>query len=97
MSTVLLTKRPDEKYALGFIYEAPDIEEGQTCQSCEVSVDPEESGGLSAVFNPVIENDRVSVMVDAGLDGHDYKVKFLTTVSSGHIYEDMIFVKVRNY
>jgi len=97
MSTALITKRPDEKYALGFIFEAPDIEEGQTCQGCQVSVDPEESGGLEPVFNPVIESDRVSVMVCAGLDGHDYKLKFKTTVSSGHIYEGMIFVKVRNY
>lgn len=97
MSMLVITKRPDEKYALGLIYEAPDIEEGQVCQDCTVEVDPVETGGLEPVFNAVVEDDRVSVMVASGLDSHDYKLKFSTTVSSGHIYEGMIFVKVRNY
>lgn len=97
MSRAMVTKRPDETYPVGLIYTSPDIEEGETCVSCVVEIDPVESGGLSAVFDPVVEDDRVSQMLTAGLDGHEYKVKFKTTTSGGHTYEDFVLVLVRDF
>lgn len=95
MSTPITTKRPTEKYPVGVIYEAPDIEEGETIVSTEVAIFPDEEGGLKKYGAAVIEDDRVSQMVEGGIDGNSYYVKFTTVTSVNHIYVDAIYVQVR--
>lgn len=90
-----VSKRPGEKFAIGFRYINPDLEAGSTILSVEVAITPNETDGLSAVGFPVIVTDTVSQMIQAGIDGNEYYVTFRTTISSGNIFEDKLLVKVR--
>lgn len=96
MKVPVLTKRPSEQFAVGLRYESPDLEEGSRVVSCSVTIDPVEAGGLEKEGNPVIEQDIASQMIKGGVDGHEYYVVFDVVTSIGHIYQDAIFVKVRN-
>ena len=91
-----LQKAPAERFAIGLKYESPDLDEGQRVVSCSVEITPTEAGGLVTEGSPVIETDIVSQMVSGGLHGSEYYVKFLSVTSIGHIYEDSIFVRVRD-
>ncbi len=91
-----LQKAPAEQFAVGLKYESPDLDEGQRIVSCTVTIQPVETGGLEVDGSPVIEHDIVSQMIKGGVHGSDYYVKFLSVTSIGHIYEDSIFVRVRN-
>lgn len=91
-----ISKRPLEKFAIGFRYISPDLESGATIISVAVSMSPSnEVDGLEAVGVPVIASDTVSQMVEKGNNGKEYYVVFLTTISSGNVFEDKILVKVR--
>ena len=94
MKIPIVIKKPDEKFSIGFEYISPDLEEGATIASCEVSISP--SGGLVVDGSPVVEATKVSQVVKEGTDGVEYWVTFKTTTSGGHVYEDKIFVKVRS-
>lgn len=91
-----LTKRPNEMFAVGLRYSAPDLEENSSIVLAEVSITPTELNGLKKQGNVVIEADRVSQMIYDGIDGKEYYVKFKVTTSIGHVYEDSVFVKVRS-
>jgi len=91
-----LQKAPAEQFAIGLKYESPDLDEGQRIVSCTVSISPSGAGALEVDGGPVIETDIVSQMIKGGTHGEDYYVKFLSVTSIGHIYEDSIFVRVRN-
>ena len=93
--TPTLQKTPSEQFAVGLKYESPDLDEGQRIVSCTVTITPTEASGLEVDGNPVIETDIVSQMIKGGVDGNDYYVKFTTVTSVGHVYEDSIFVRVR--
>jgi len=90
-----LIKKPNEQYPIGLIYETPDIEGSETCSACEILISPSETGGLEVEGDPVVQSDRVSQEIKGGIDGHDYWVTFKTTTSIGNIYEDKIFIMVR--
>jgi hypothetical protein len=90
-----VSKRPGEKFAIGFKYKNPDLEEGSTITAVSVRITPNEADGLAAVGVPVIVTDTVSQMVEKGVDKHEYYVIFTTTISSGNIFEDKLLVKVR--
>jgi hypothetical protein len=90
-----LIKRPNEMYAVGLRYTAPDLEEDESIISCTVTISPGEAGGLKKSGLAVIDENVVSQIVYDGVDGNDYYVTFVTTTSAGHVYEDSIFVKVR--
>ena len=91
-----LQKSPAEQFAVGIKYVSPDLDEGQRIVSCTVEITPTVVGGLEKDGTPVIETDIVSQMIKGGVDGSDYYVKFLSVTSVGHVYEDSIFVRVRN-
>jgi len=86
-------KSPNEKFAIGLKYIEPDLEEDETISTCVVTISP---SGLTAVGSPVITDNQVAQIVEGGTDGSVYKVIFKSTTSGGHIYEDMIYVKVRD-
>ena len=92
-----IVKKPNEKYAVGLKYQAPDLEEGQSISSVSVSITP--TTGVTPLIvdgSPSIDGDTVSQVIKAGVNGENYYVIFTTTTSIGHIYEDRIFVKVRS-
>jgi len=91
-----LTKRPDEMYPVGIKLVSPDLEQGETIQSCTVTITPDEAGGLKTSGSVVIDQDTVEQVIYGGIAGSEYRVYFETITSGGHVYEDMIFVKVRN-
>ena len=92
-----MTKRQNESFAVGLKYVAPDLEEGLELAAAQVTITPDEVGGVKTVGNVVIEPDTVSQVINGGNDNTEYKVAFLVTTSGGHIYEDFIFVKVREF
>jgi hypothetical protein len=95
MSVATLKKRPSERFPIGFKFSEPELAEGETVVGAEVTVYPIEAGGLEKLGDPVITEDTAVQMVDSGVDGHDYYVKFLVTTSVGNIFEGTILVFVR--
>lgn len=95
MSIPTITKTPDEKYAVGLKYIAPDLASGETITSCVVSIDPDEDPGLKKVGAVIISSDQVEQLIESGVANQEYYVKFKTTTSGNNTYEDKIFVKVR--
>lgn len=91
-----LDKHPNEEYAIGLEYKAPDLEEGETLVSGVVTITP------SGVANDLItkgsisvSDDTVSQLVEKGREDIRYEVEFKVTTSIGHIYVDKIFVNVK--
>jgi hypothetical protein len=91
-----VTKKPNEMFPVGLKYTTPDLDEGESIVGCEVTITPNEQGGLRASGSPVIDTPIASQMIYSGLDGHEYYVNFKVTTSGGHVYQDSIFVKVRS-
>jgi hypothetical protein len=93
-----VTKHPNEKFAIGLKYIPPDLDldAAESISSCAVAISPSVAGGLAVVGNVVIDDDTVSQMVKDGVNDVEYYVTFLTTLSTGSIYEDKILVKIRN-
>jgi len=91
-----LTKTPDEKFAIGLKYIAPDLTAGATLSSCVVTISPTETSGLEVSGVPVISGSQVSQVVMNGVDASEYNVIFKTTTSEGNVFEDTIYVKVRS-
>lgn len=96
MALPTIKKRPVEEFSLGLKYVAPDLEPNGTIDSVVTIVEPDEAGGVKRVGAPTIDGDVVSQVVNGGNDGVDYTLKFRVTTSEGHIYEDAIFVQVRD-
>jgi hypothetical protein len=94
--TAVIKKRPIERFPIGFRFIAPDLEEGESIVAATAEIMPQNAGGLDLVGSPTIDgNDTVSQSIDGGTDGHDYYVRFTVTTSSGNIYQDSIYVMVR--
>jgi hypothetical protein len=99
MRYAYVTKKPNEKFAVGFKYSSADLAGGATISSVETTVekvDPNDSGDILAVVgSPVADEYTVSAVIEKGNDGKEYYVAFKTTTSVGYIFEDRVFVKVR--
>ena len=91
MKIPVITKRVNEKFAIGFKYGPPDLEEGDKIDSCVSTV----GTGLTKDGDPSVELDEVSQMISGGTLNADYTVTFQVTTSVGHIYEDKITVQIR--
>jgi hypothetical protein len=92
-----LTKHPDEEYAVGLEFEAPDLESGETIQSGVVTITPSgESGDLVTKGSLAIGTDTIKQVVEKGRSGIRYTVKFTVTTSVPHIYVEKIFVNVED-
>lgn len=89
-------KTSNEKFAIGFTYICPDLEEDQTITNVVVTITPSETDGLEKVGDVVIDGNEVSQVIQSGIDGNDYYVVFKTTTSIAHVYEDALIVKIRN-
>ena len=90
-----LTKRPNEKFAVGLEYISPDLTAGATITAVTCTLSPDD-GTLMKSGVPVIDGSEVSQVIYDGTDGSEYNVIFKTTTSEGNIFEDTIFVKVRS-
>lgn len=90
-----MSKAASERYAIELIYNAPDLNKGETIESVEVSVSPE---GLT-VGDPEKNGNKVSAMISGGTVGKSYIVLFKVTTSAGHIYNnpdrDAVEVKIK--
>lgn len=95
MSVATLKKRPIERFPIGFRFGAPELADGESIVSAVSSITPVESGGLEKLGEPIIDADTVTQVVDSGVDGHDYYVKFIVTTSVGNVFEGTILVFVR--
>jgi hypothetical protein len=95
MRILRLKKRPSERFPIGLKYVTPDLKSDEVITSAIVTVEPDIATGLTAVGSPIIDIDTVSQLIDSGEDGIDYLVKFKTTTSAGHTYQDSILVCVR--
>ena len=96
MTTKLqLTKRPNEKFPIGLIYESPDLDEGASIISCTITISPTVSEGLKVSGSPLIDGNEVSQVVYAGEAGVNYNIVFKVTTSEGNVFEDAVYVKVR--
>ena len=95
MSVATIKKRPSEKFPIGFIFDEPEIVDGESISSALVTITPVEVGGLELVGSPIIEPKQVSQLVQGGEEGHDYYVKYEITTSTGNIFQGTIIVFVR--
>lgn len=88
-------KTVDEVFAIGLIYSAPDLNEGETITAVEATVSPE---GL-ILESALIDGSTVKAIISEGNSGKEYKVLFKVTTSAGHIYrnpdKEEIIVKVK--
>lgn len=91
----VLKKRPDEEYSIGLKFITPDLEDADVIISAVVKVIPDIPGELVAIGAPVIDEDVVSQYIRGGLHGKDYYVNFKVTTTQGYVFEDYIFVNVR--
>ena len=91
-----VSKRPNEMFSVGLQYITPDLEEGASLASAIVTITPDEVGGLKKSGNVVIEPTVVSQLVYGGIVNKEYYVIFKVTTTGGHVYEDSIFVKIRD-
>jgi hypothetical protein len=90
MATATITKKAGEKFAVGFLYKAPDLEDGEVITTCTTSA----TSGLTLNGSPVILGAVVSQMISGGTAGTIYVVTFTTTTSAGSIYIDTYSVTV---
>ena len=95
MSLAIIKKRPSERFPVGFRFSEPELADGETVISAVVSITPNEAGGLEKLGDPEIGADTAVQVIDGGVDGHDYYVKFIVTTSVGNIYEGTILAFVR--
>ena len=92
-----VNKHPLEKYGVKLRFRSPDIEAGETINTVDVSIlQTFTAGGLTLDGAPVINNtnDTVVQKINAGLDGVDYELQFLTKTDADHDYVDHVIVKV---
>lgn len=92
MSLPIIYKFSEEKYVIGLLYFAPDLEEGETIDSVETSVNP---AGLTLDGAASIDGNEVSQMINGGTFGVKYIVSFKVTTSAGHIYIDTYSVRIK--
>jgi len=91
-----LDKHPDEEYAIGLEYKAPDLESGETIVSGVVTIAPSgDEDDLVTKGSISVNDDSVSQVVEKGRSDVRYVVKFEATTSIGHVYVDKIFVNVK--
>lgn len=95
MRVAQLTKRPNEMFPVGLKYETPDLEEGSYVVSTVVTIKPDDASGLKTSGSPELDGDEVRQVIYDGENGKNYDVIFTTTTSEGNIFEDRIFIKVR--
>lgn len=92
-----INKKPNEKFPVGFLYSAPDIDEGATITECAVSiVTTDEENLLLTSGSPIINGAEVAQVVYGGKENFDYILTFKVTTSEDNIYEDRLTVKVRS-
>lgn len=90
-----LTKHPDEEYAIGLEFVAPDLEEGETLASGVVTITPSSDGDdLVTKGSLSIGTETIKQVVEKGRNGIRYTVKFKVTTSINHIYVEKIFINV---
>ena len=84
-------KRVPEVWPIAFIVPSPDLNEGETIQSCTAEVTP---AGLTLDPACVIDEDQVSVGISGGVAGSDYVVRFKPVISSGKkpVYDYLVHV-----
>lgn len=96
MRVAVVRKRPGEKFSVGLKYSSADLAEGATIASVTVAITPSGTANdLVIVGNPTHDDEQVAAMIDKGRDGFEYYVTFTTTTSTGQIFVDKVFVKVR--
>ena len=96
MAIPSIRKRPVEQFSVGLTYVSPDLEAGETITNVTTSIDPDEPNGIKPEGPPTIDAATVSQIISGGENGKEYKVKFQVTTSAGHLFEDAIFVLVRD-
>jgi len=93
-----ITKRAEEQFSIGFKYIAPDLEDDETLEEAEITIEPSEVGGLAKQGAEVFTGgNTVAQIVKEGIDGNEYRVNFVVTTSTGSIYKNSIFVKIRDF
>jgi hypothetical protein len=99
MRYAIITKRPDEKFAVGFQYSSADLANGATISSVTATIEKvdltETTNVLAIVGTPVKEDFTVSAIIEKGNANKEYYVNFKTTTSAGYVFVDKVFVKVR--
>lgn len=91
-----VTKKPNEKFPVGFSYSAPDLDSGATITACVVSIlTLDEDDSLLTSGSPIINGAEAAQVVYGGKENFDYILTFKVTTSEDNIYEDRLTVKVR--
>ena len=92
-------KQPQERYTMGFGFTGY-LPAGATLSSGTVSAVRLDTGAAdNSVLDSLaltISGDQALVRVKDGLDGVDYKLTFLVTLSNGDVLEEDLIVQVRN-
>ena len=101
MRIAVVKKKPAEKFAVGFKYSTADIQADATIASVTAIVsrsDGEiiETDDLEILGSPAKDDRTVSAMLQKGQNGLEYYVTFNVTTSTGQVFQDKIFVKVRS-
>jgi len=95
----IFTKQPGEKYTVGVDFSAVGaLPEGATLSTCEATAfDAGTGAGALAVLGTSgsVSGARANVQVQAGVDGKDYNIKLLITLSSAEILEEDLVMQVR--
>lgn len=91
-------KQPAEKRTIAIEY-ARELPSGVTLVSGTVAAtnlsdNSSASGAVLVSTTATISGTQAKVQTQAGTNGIDYKITFLTTLSNGDIWEDDIIMKV---
>lgn len=92
-----IKKYAGEKYPIGFTFVSPDLASGETITGVETTITPNGGGSnLAKVGSPTINGDgnAVQQVVEAGVAGTDYTVKFEVTTSLSYKHDAFFRVKV---
>lgn len=89
-------KYTDDKWAVGFIYYPPDLNEGETITACTAVITGFDSQ-LTVVGDTIIDNDNktATAVITGGTSGKVYTVTFKTTTSVSYIFVDVIKVRIK--
>ena len=86
----VIKKRVAEKFEVVLRYTNPDIESTETISTSVATA----ATGLSVQGAVVIAGTEVSQMIYGGTSGVEYKLTFLTTISTGRILEHYVIIDV---
>lgn len=90
-------KQPSEEFTIALDFSA-DLESGETIADKTVTaIDVADSSDQTStiIVSSSIDGSRVRVRIQAGTNGHDYKITAIATTNLSQVYEHEVTMRVR--